>query len=446
MINAAQENARMLASILGLAEDEAAARLEQTILVTSDAQCAGWAREISELLERTVNVTFDPAVNAQIELIVGDGQPRSNSRCLYASIDEQGASVSTQPQKRKGDAPPLFAAIAAASVAAAALAAVINDPALPSVSLPHVLDFNQLGVPMAALERQYDLSGSVLIGAGAVAHGFVRALRHLRVLGELPIVDPKTVGGGNPNRCLYLDETDVGKNKSQALAQRAQKDFGRLRLLPFVEEYRSYAKRVGPTQTAIVTVDSRRARRSIQSELPGRVLDASTTDIQAVIVHSHKQPNPHACLACIYKHIPDEFAREQAIAEGLGISLDMVREAFITPEAALLISRHQPGRDPQQWIGMAYDSLFKQLCGEQALRTPEGKQVLAPFAFVSMLAGALLVCEFLRSENSAASTNYWAVNPWGIPISRVRRWRGRILDCEFCSRPEVDAAALELWG
>lgn len=446
MISAAQENARMLAAMLGLDEEQAAARLEKTILITSDSVSAGWAQEIAELLERTVSVTSDPTVYAQLELVVGAASPHSALPCLYAAIDSNGASVSKAFEARAGKAPDLFAAIAAAGVAAAALAQVLADAAMPTVSLPLKIDFAQFGVPASAFNREYDLSGSVLVGAGAVAHGFIRALRHLHVSGILAIVDPKKVGSGNPNRCLYLEDTDIGRNKSETLAARAQKDFERLILTSFVEEYRTYADRLGPSSTAIVTVDSRRARRSIQKELPGRVLDASTTDIQAVIVHSHKQPNAHACLACIYRHIPDELARERSIAEGLGVSLEMVREAFITPEAAALIGAHLPGRDPPQWIGMAYDSLFKQLCGEQALRTPEGKQVLAPFAFVSMLAGALLVCEFLRSENEIATTNYWAVNPWGAPISRLRRLRSRISDCEFCSKPGVETVAKELWG
>ena len=73
---------------------------------------------------------------------------------------------------------------------------------------------------------------------------------------------------------------------------------------------------------AIVAADSRRARRSIQKDLPLEVLDASTTDVSEIIVHSHRQPTKGACLACIYRHIPDELARERDIASGLGIDLD----------------------------------------------------------------------------------------------------------------------------
>src|SRR5690606_11624294 len=111
-------------------------------------------------------------------------------------------------------------------------------------------------------------------------------------------------GAGNPNRCLYLTPDDVCRWKSEILAARAAADLPRVRLVPRVEEFSAYSKAGGPPSTVIVTVDSRATRRSIQKELPGRVLDASTTDVRAVVVHSHRQPTADACLACIYRHVP----------------------------------------------------------------------------------------------------------------------------------------------
>ncbi|MGO4569977.1 hypothetical protein AB4Z52_34340 [Rhizobium sp. 2YAF20] len=446
MINPAQENAMMLASILGIDEELAAARLEKTILITADEAVTDWAREIQELLQRTVRVTRDPEVAAHLEIVLGQTKRRTILPCLFAAYDERGVTVSKDAPNRMGDAPSLFVYIAGIAVAGASLAAAIDDVSLPSAPLPLEVDFKEMGVPVDVLQQEFNLDGAVLIGAGAVAHGFLRACRFLKVTGELAIVDPKKVGAGNPNRCLYLDESDVGQDKAVALRARAQSDFQNLRLTSFVGEYKEFGKKYGPSKTAIVTVDSRRARRSIQTELPGRVLDASTTDIRAVVVHSHRQPNPFACLSCIYKHIPDELARERSIADGLGVDLETVKEAFISDEAAKLICRSHPSLEPERLVGMAYDSLFKQLCGEHALRTPEGKQVLAPFAFVSMLAGVLLACEFVRSEVDLANTNYWTVDPWRAPIARLRRLRPRLSDCEFCSKPSVDRAAREVWG
>ena len=97
-------------------------------------------------------------------------------------------------------------------------------------------------------------------------------------------------------------------------------------------------------------------------------------------------------------------------------------------------------------IGKAFDTLFRELCGAQALRTSEGRQVLTPFAFVSALAGALLAVELVRQVTNTAETNYWQADPWRAPLARLRRQRSRVPDCEFCSRPEADPVIRELWG
>lgn len=449
MSNAQQENARMLASLIGVHEDEAAERLNRTVLITSalDEKSQNWAIEIRALIERTVNVAIDPAVKAAVELVVGDAEGRGSVPRIYASIDRQKAVVDTAPVRVSGSAPHgLFAAIAACPVAAAALSKAIDAQGVPTATLPLVLRLSDLGITEAALEASINVDDAVLIGAGAVGHGFLRALRHVHVSGRLPIVDPKKVGGGNLNRCLYLEAADVGIDKAAALARNAQVDLPSVTLEPFVGDFHEYVKSKGVQQTAIVTVDSRRVRRSIQSEVPGRVFDASTTDIRSIVVHSHELPTDSACLSCIYKHVEVENIRERAIADGLGIGIAMVKENLISPAAAAQIAMRYPDQPTSGFVGMAYDSLFKQLCAEQVLSTPEGRQVLAPFAFVSSLAGALIVVEMLRFKAGLATTNYWQVDPWGRPIDRLRTLRKRVADCEFCSRPHVRDFVDQNWG
>ena len=440
----------MLASLIGVDEDEAAERLDCTVLMTvaTDAVSQTWAAEIQALLERTVNVVLKPNSDAcAVELIVGQTAPRTSATRVYAAIDAERAVIDLAPTRRDENAPhPLFGAIAASPAAAAVLFKAIDAQGLPVVRFPVTIRFDQLGLSTEALRARIDVDGAVLVGAGAVGNAFLRALRLVDAHGKLPIVDPKIVGGGNPNRCLYLTADDVKANKAEALARNAQPDFPNVELLPFVGEFGKYVELNGVQRTAIVTVDSRRVRRSIQSEVPGRVLDASTTDIRSVVVHSHQQPTVDACLACIYRHVPDENARERAIADGLGIELDMVKESLISAAAAAKICAVHPKILASKIEGMAYDSLFKQLCAEKALKTPEGRQVLAPFAFVSSLAGALLVVEMLRSDAGAAQTNYWQVDPWGEPRGRLRVRRPRVPDCEFCSKPYALSIVNELWG
>jgi hypothetical protein len=110
------------------------------------------------------------------------------------------------------------------------------------------------------------------------------------------------------------------------------------------------------------------------------------------------------------------------------------------------IVSNYPNLEPDQLIGKAFDTLFRELCAAQALRTPEGRQVLTPFAFVSALAGALLAVELVRQTTGFADTNYWQVDPWRAPLARLRRRRSRATGCVLCSRPEAMSVIEDMWG
>lgn len=450
MSTAVQQNAMMLASLLGKSEAEAGERLARTVLVTADTGWkSSWASEVHRLVGRTVEAMYDPgAAEPDLELVLGAVAPRTDAKRLYADLGAASAGVATDRIGRfAGEPHGLHAMAAACAVAAAAVHAVIDDPALPAVRLPMRLDYAQLGIPTGALKRPIELNDAVVAGAGAVAHGFLRAARHLDLRGELVIVDPKIVQAGILNRCLYLREEDVGGDKATVLVQRAQTDFPNLRLIPRVTDFKASVRELGrPPETVFVTVDSRTVRRSIQLEVPHRIVDASTTDVRGVVVHSNVLPTEQACLACIYRHVPEEYARERSIAEGLGVDLADVRRGLIDEDVARRIARTHSSIDPVAITGIAFDSLFRQLCSEQALATPEGRQVLAPFAFVSAWAGVLMAVETIRSFAGITSSNYWSIDPWNLPIARGRTLRPRHPECQFCSKPEYEPIIRELWG
>lgn len=447
-MTARDESARMLASLMGIDQDEAAERLDRRVLITvSDQRSArSLASEVTLLLERTLSVTDVPD-EADLELVIGNATPRAACPRRYASADAVSVIVGSNPAPRTArEAHPLVVMIYATAVSAAVLRAVAGDGALPQGPDPLEVKASQLGLPKLDALAPLDLTGAVLVGAGAVGHGFLRALRTVPVVGELLVLDPKKVGEGNLNRCLYLQPGDEGRDKAVALADRAAPDFSSLRLVPVVGEFRHYAETIDRVDTVIVTVDSRRARRGIQEYAPRRVFDASTTDVTAVVMHAHEQPTDGACLACIYRHIPDEHARERSIAEGLGLDLDTVARGFIDEDAASRILQTHPGLDKADLIGKAFDTLFRQLCATQTLTTPEGRQVLTPFAFVSSLAGALIVVEMLRRAAGVVDANYWQVDPWLGPLARLRKYRSRSTECIFCSSPAAQALVQRWWG
>jgi hypothetical protein len=91
-------------------------------------------------------------------------------------------------------------------------------------------------------------------------------------------------------------------------------------------------------------------------------------------------------------------ARARSIALALGVTAEEIRRRILEPAAARLIIARYPDRGltEESLVGEAYDSLFKSLCAQAALRSADQQQVFAPFAFVSALAGALLAIETVR--------------------------------------------------
>ena len=166
-------------------------------------------------------------------------------------------------------------------------------------------------------------------------------------------------------------------------------------------------------------------------------------------MHFNESPGALACMSCVYAESPDEMAHERHVASLLGVSVDAVRSNFVDEPSAKLIAERYTGLAPAELLGLAYDSLFKQLCGEGSLKDAADRQVLAPFAFVSILAGVVLAAEFARrltGEEVAKPFNYARLSPWSAPIPRMRQQRPKNPNCEFCNNQLLQSIVLKLWG
>ena len=126
----------------------------------------------------------------------------------------------------------------------------------------------------------------------------------------------------------------------------------------------------------------------------------------------------------------------------------MISNERIDARIARILAAKHTGLDEAALVGKAFDSLFRELCGEQTLLLPTGEQVLAPFAFVSNLAGALLALELARFESGKRfqdGRNYLFLSPWAPPHAHARRTRPRLPNCEFCGRPTAREALETVW-
>lgn len=454
MTSRAQENARTLAALIGKDERAAAQRLDITISITyrdADPGAAMLADRLEALLQRTVSkVCRNEAADASAEVAIGDATARS-AKPIRLWCSDKSVVIGTGEPTAIGLLHPLVALVAACYATGAALSAALRDVLPSSLRSPAQMQIDLdaiLGSDRSWLLESLDLGEMYLAGAGAIGNGLVAGLVLVDAVGTLHIADPDVVNDGNLNRCYWFSDDDLHLPKATQLSLRAQPFSSGIRLIPHDTTLNQIADRHNPNwlRTLIVGVDSRRMRRHLQTELPGEVFDSSTTGVSEIVLHHHRWPTEGACMACIYHEAPDELSRERGIAEALGVTLEDVTQHVISASAAQRIAKRYEHLNPAMLQGTPYDSLFKALCGEQILATPDQQQVLAPFAFVSTLAGALLAIEVCRRVHKPeAAYNYWRLSPWKPPVEALRQWRSKNEQCVVCSNPITKRVADSIW-
>ena len=454
-----QENAKTLAALLGIEEEEAAQRLSLRIAVTFDSKTEAireLAAHIIEMLGRTVEYAGPTDGKPfAVEIVIGGATPVTAAPLkVYAGEEGTDFVVRETAPLLKCDLliPRPLLVIAACYVSAAAVRVALG-PAFPfRNSRPIVLSWAKLfGDNLERLRQPIDVGDVYLAGAGAVGHGFIYTLRYFDVSGTLYVTDPKSATAGGLNRCLLFNPEDLGYPKATRVCEVAAPLFPTLTLVPVDKELDDARKLRGKDfliQKLVIGVDSRRVRRSLQSALPGTVFDASTTDVTEVVLHFNRQPTELACLSCVYPENERERKHEENVAEALGLTIEEVRAGYISSPVAAKISAKYTDLRPGDLIGSAFDTVYKELCGVGKLKTVGGHQVLAPFSFVSVLAGAYLAVEFaIRiAAPHEERFNYWRVSPWNNPVTELRQLRPRDPNCEFCSKPALRQVIQRLWN
>ena len=457
--DARRENIRALAAAAGLSEEEAASRLKQIVLITFDKDddvAARFVEEIIPLLSRTLEVECNgtiAGVSYAGELVIGQVAARTSGSRVFAMISQDRCIIGSEyvePENWVNSLPhPLKLQLAACYVAGAAIRCAVGDGLRIAQMNDFVVPFDSYIPPSFDLLTDVELGEAYLAGAGAIGNGFLWAARHISLKGHLHVVDDDTVSPGNLQRQIWFEDSDIGKAKAKALCAKAQSFFPDCFLDPAtirLQEHKNQSE--GPwLRRLIVAVDSRRARRHLQNELPGEVFDASTTGSEEIVLHYNKQPTRDACLECIYYRNENEFTHEDEVASHLGVDVELVRTERIDGATARRICESHPQLSPENIEGLAFDTLYKQLCSSGQLKSVGGKQVIAPFAFISVLAGVLLLIELIRRQGTTDKefTNDWRINPWQAPVPEMRQRRPRLSACEWCGRREIQLANTTLW-
>lgn len=454
---ALSETVRTIAVTLGITETSAAKLLAKKITITADDSNAAAfliADELELLLARTFEqVSRNYSVCTDICIVIGNAHNynRNKSLCVFWNTDSISIASEYQHSACPDDQHPLFLMVGACYAAAMVTKILIGYEASQKLPDPFTIHFHTLGVEREWLNNPLNLSDTYMAGAGAIGNGTVRALRHLNINGQLHIADADHVDDTNIQRQVLFTNDDIGKRKATALVSRAQVHLPNLKLIPHDCRLQNLSSSSNDRwlKRLIVCVDSRRARRELQNEIPREVFDASTTDIREVILHYHRQPTEASCMSCIYPTDQRELQREELLVSNLGISIDEVRSPGIDLTAAKKITQFlNLDQEPEQLVGLPCDTLFKQLCGQGLLSTIPDRQVLAPFAFISVLAGTLLALELVRrlSSPNLIYDNYWRISAWSPPISELRRLRRKIKNCTFCNNPVLQEINQTLWG
>jgi len=450
MDSANDVNMLALMTLAGVPEEVALEKLKTTVLITvaRNAACAKLAANIGQLLDRTFQVVHSSP--ADVHISIGTDEPSPGAMHLRVKITDAGEVVLLSPKCESScvndtaDAPGLLLKVAACYFAGQAIARAIA-PQNAYVESDFIVSADRLGVTLSELSGKVKLDKAVLVGGGGVANGLLWALEEVDAHGTMGVVDPKNVSSSNLNRCLYFDDADVGQPKAEVLAKKFKHPL--LTLAPFVGTFADLSKK-GAVRRAITTTDSRAARRGVRNQYPLEIIDASTTGVSEVVTFSEKQPTESACLSCVYIHIAQETEREQHIANALGLELAEVKRQFIDAQLAAKLASIHAVLNVDEIEGMAMDSLFRQLCGTGDLLDAKVEQVLAPLAFVSNLAGALLAVELLRADSGGVQKygeNYLNLSPWTPPFKLARRHKGKQSACEFCHGKHTDEVMKALW-
>lgn len=448
------ENALTIAAKLGIEADEALRMLHKSIevLELDDKHGAEVPARTCALLARTFDdVRLVNRASGSADLVISWGAP-IDKMATNLVVTLMGATLSIAPNQR-GDFSAQSIGLGQQTIAACYIAGAAISLLLPGINenthWPLTVNLSPFAVRVDQRQGPISIDKTYIVGAGAIGNGFVWSLEKDNLAGELILLDKDRVSDGNLQRNIISGNGDIGEYKVDVLAKYLAGSQPRLKVVPKPERTETAFKDPDLRLRRLISaVDSPRARRRLQGWCPREVFDASTSGIQEVIFHHNCFPLELACLECVYPFTRDEHTHEKHVADALGVPLGALSEGIVCEQHADQIIKKYPDLQREQIVGEAYDSLFKRLCGAGKLPMADGQRVLAPLAFVSVFAGAVLAVEFQRhlATNEESYFNFWRLSPWLPPRISLRRRLPKNSECSFCNDPLQMGFMQKFWG
>lgn len=296
----------------------------------------------------------------------------------------------------------LGAVLTAAALTAEAFKIVVE--VLPKRHAPtRAIDFCPvtLGEPSAHPRRLAPLTGTALIGAGAIGTAIALILRELGAEGALTVVDFEAFD--DPNVTTYslgtVTDAEAGIRKVRLI----KRESPNLTVKTFEGTAQQYIDAIDDgrypmPRTVLGGVDTIDARHEIAGIHANRTIDGSTGGATGTMLSLHEATWTGPCLRCYYpKKRIDTVTVEQKIAAETGLSLDFLAngDAVVTAE---LIDGLSLSDSPV--TAALRDHIGKPVCGlGKALGLTGTDGGFNPSAaFVAQQAACLVVGAVIRGE------------------------------------------------
>jgi hypothetical protein len=390
------------------------ARLYPQLAIQAPDPAGARLRELAS----SINPSIELVDSAELGIVVGDGPPFAES--IYAGSDGWDALIATRAPLPLGESEnPLGAGGAACLAAAGLFRRVFLPDAADGVEEDlrfSVFDGERLDRPAQGEELPAALGDAVLVGAGAIGHGAIWALRRLPAAGTVHLVDPQRIELSNLQRYVLAERADEDAVKVELAARESRQ----LELEPYEGDLASFVAAKGYAWPAmLLALDSAHDRVSAQASLPEWLANAWTQPGDLGLSAHSRFGADGACVGCLYLPEGQMKNEDELVAEALGIPqlLMQVRTLLYTGrpvERQVLEAIAQAIGRPLEALlpyeGRTIRELYVEgFCGGAVIPLGQAGQphaaapdVHVPLAHQSALAGVLLAGALVRHAISGA--------------------------------------------